>query len=50
MPGTVRSIFLVCTNAECKYKLWGITVAPIIPIAMYKASGVNLEGIKPFMA
>ena len=50
MPSTLRSIFLVCTKAECKYKLCGITVAPIIPTAIYKASGDNLVGINPFIA
>ena len=29
-----RFIFRVCTNAECRYRLCGITVAPIIPMAM----------------
>ena len=28
----------VCTRAECKYKLCGITVAPTMPIATYRAS------------
>lgn len=25
---------LVCMMAECRYRLWGITVAPRMPIAM----------------
>ncbi len=33
---TVRPIRRVCTSAECRYKLCGITVAPRIPIAMYR--------------
>ena len=40
-------IFLVCTSAECKYKLCGITVAPIIPTAIYKEASVNGVGINP---
>ena len=40
-------IFLVCTSAECKYKLCGITVAPIIPTAIYNEAFVNGVGIKP---
>src|SRR5690348_7132191 len=42
-------IFLVCTSAECRYKLCGITVAPIIPTAIYKASLFKEDGTKPFM-
>ena len=41
--------FRVCTNDECKYKLCGITVAPKIPSAIYKASLFGIAGIKPFM-
>ena len=40
-------ILRVCTNALCKYKLWGITVAPIIPMAIYRASLFKCVGIKP---
>ena len=40
-------IFLVCTSAECKYKLCGITVAPIIPTAIYNEASVNGVGINP---
>ena len=40
-------IFLVCTRAECRYKLCGITVAPMIPTAIYKASSLKAEGTKP---
>ena len=35
---------------ECKYKLCGITVAPMIPTAMYKAVGDNLVGMNPTIA
>ena len=34
IPELSRLIFRVCTKAECKYKLCGITVAPIIPMAI----------------
>ena len=47
IPAVVLSNFLVCTKEECKYKLWGITVAPIIPIAMYNAASLGIEGINP---
>jgi hypothetical protein len=50
IPLLVLSIFLVCTKAECRYKLCGMTVAPIIPTAIYKASGDNFEGINPLIA
>jgi hypothetical protein len=39
-------LFLVCTKEECRYKLWGITVALMIPMAIYAAS-FGIEGIKP---
>ena len=39
--------FRVCTKAECKYKLCGITVAPIIPMAIYNASCPGMCGTKP---
>ena len=47
MPVSSRFIFLVCTNAECRYKLCGITVAPIIPIAIYSAVSFGIVGTKP---
>ncbi|MNS42415.1 hypothetical protein D3C72_747930 [compost metagenome] len=47
IPAGVLSNFLVCTKDECKYKLCGITVAPIIPIAMYKAAEFGIDGISP---
>ena len=47
MPSRLELIFRVCTNAECRYKLCGITVAPIIPIAMYKDSLFSGCGINP---
>ena len=50
IPFGVRSIFRVCTKAECKYKLCGITVAPMIPTAIYKAVGDNLVGMNPTIA
>src|SRR5579871_699667 len=50
IPFSLVSYLRVCTNDECKYKLCGITVAPIIPIAMYNASSDGSEGTKPFMS
>jgi hypothetical protein len=47
MPLYVLLIERVCTNEECKYKLCGITVAPIIPMAIYSALPFNLVGTKP---
>ena len=47
MPSFERSNLRVCTKEECRYKLCGITVAPIIPIAIYKAVSLGTEGIKP---
>ena len=47
MPASVFSIFLVCTNAECRYKLCGITVAPIIPIPIYNALLSGNVGTNP---
>ncbi len=47
IPAVVLSNFLVCTKEECKYKLCGITVAPIIPIAIYNAASLGIEGINP---
>ena len=48
IPKLVFSILRVCTKEECRYKLCGITVAPIIPIAMYNALPSKLLGISPF--
>ncbi len=48
IPLKDRSNLRVCTNEECRYKLCGITVAPIIPIAMYKAAVLGKEGTRPF--
>ena len=39
--------FLVRTREECRYKLCGMTVAPIIPIAIYKAPVPGREGMSP---
>src|SRR2546427_3389574 len=39
LPAGVSSYALVCTTDECRYRLWGITVAPRIPIAMYSLWG-----------
>src|SRR5947208_3781819 len=38
-PAVVSSYARVCTTDECRYRLWGITVAPRIPIAMYSLWG-----------
>ncbi len=43
----LRFILRVCTSAECRYRLCGITVAPMMPIAMYKAAWPGMCGIKP---
>ena len=32
--GCVSRYFRVCTIDECRYRLWGITVAPRMPTAM----------------
>ena len=47
IPSFDRSNFRVCTSEECKYKLCGITVAPMIPMAMYKAVSLGIVGINP---
>src|ERR1035437_1153953 len=49
IPFEDLSIFRVCTKEECKYKLCGITVAPMIPMAMYNASLFGIEGKNPFI-
>src|SRR2546427_11951362 len=46
LPAGVSSYALVCTTDECRYRLWGITVAPRIPIAMYSLSESDrMEGV-----
>ncbi|MNX47246.1 hypothetical protein D3C86_777970 [compost metagenome] len=47
IPFSSRSNLRVCTSDECRYRLWGITVAPMIPIAMYRASPDSIEGSNP---
>ena len=47
IPRSERSIWRVCTSEECRYKLCGITVAPMIPIAIYRASPASKEGLNP---
>src|SRR5215203_2789850 len=47
IPFSSRFIFLVCTKAEWRYKLWGITVAPMIPTAIYKAALLGMLGMNP---
>ena len=34
LPAASNSYLRVCTMEECRYKLWGMTVAPRIPMAM----------------
>ncbi|MNJ58220.1 hypothetical protein D3C77_538430 [compost metagenome] len=49
-PAVLRSNCLVCTIDECKYKLCGITVAPIIPSAsssILPLVAISVLGIKP---
>src|SRR5213594_4455807 len=49
-PAVVSSYARVCTTDECRYRLWGITVAPRIPIAMYSFAGsarMEARGTKP---
>ena len=54
-PALVRSTARDCTSALCRYKLCGMTVAPMIPMAMNseEASGagaslvVRIPGTKP---
>src|SRR5438128_11051848 len=49
-PAVVSSYARVCTTDECRYRLWGITVAPRIPIAMYSLWGsarMEARGTKP---
>ena len=36
MDGSSFCNWRLCTRAECKYRLCGITVAPMMPTARYK--------------
>ena len=47
---SLRSNFRACAMEECKYKLWGMTVAPTIPKAknnMDLSVAIFVSGIKP---
>src|SRR5271166_3029970 len=35
MDGSSFCNWRLCTRAECRYRLWGITVAPMMPMARY---------------
>jgi hypothetical protein len=46
-PFGVRVILRDCTSAECRYRLCGITVAPMIPMAMKQGFAIGNAGTKP---